>query len=61
VGVAYIRFRQRTRITNTIEIAPDVFMDVDADGQPIGIELLQPKIVLGGEPRGVSFYVDNGA
>jgi len=63
VGVAYIRFREPgpEGVAETLEIAPEVYMDVDAEGRPLGIELLAPKLILGGEPRGVTFRVDNGS
>lgn len=34
--------RQRTEAT--LEIKPSVYLDLDADGQPVGIEVLSPSI-----------------
>ncbi len=33
-------------IAETIEVGPDVFMDVDADGKIIGIEFLDPNYLI---------------
>jgi uncharacterized protein YuzE len=52
-GRAYVRFRDAA-IASTIEIADDVFVDLAADGQPVGIELLRPHVVFDGVPRGAS-------
>ena len=61
-GRAYVRFRDAT-IANTIEVADDVFVDLAADGQPVGIELLRPHIAFDGVPRGASVvtWTDNDA
>lgn len=40
-NVLYI-YANEGDITKTIEVGPDVYMDVDADGKIIGIEFLDP-------------------
>lgn len=33
-------------ISETLEVGPDVYMDVDADGKIIGIEFLDPEYLI---------------
>ena len=33
------------RVARTKELAPEVFMDLDSSGKPLGIELLNPGIL----------------
>ena len=48
-NVAYIRLRERQGEVETIEVAPDFLVDIDATGAVCGIELLnadeQPKLL----------------
>lgn len=53
---AYIRLRDAP-VVETAEVAPDVLMDLAADGQPVGFEFLDPATAFGGTPRGVEFIL----
>jgi uncharacterized protein YuzE len=39
VKALYLRFSE-AEITETLELSDDVYIDVDADGQPVGFEVL---------------------
>ena len=54
VDAAYVRLRS-TAVAPTEEIAPDVLMDLAADGRPVGFEVLDASEVLEGRPQGVTF------
>jgi len=38
VDILYIRFRE-SRIANTIPVSDDVYMDLDEESKPVGIEI----------------------
>lgn len=38
-GALYIQFSEK-EVAQTIELAADVYADLDADGEPVGLEIL---------------------
>lgn len=46
VKALYLRFSE-AEITETVELSADVYIDVDADGQPVGFEVLNatPRVI----------------
>jgi uncharacterized protein YuzE len=40
----YIELRPVRRVARTVEVSPSCLVDLDAAGQPLGIELLSPSI-----------------
>jgi uncharacterized protein YuzE len=40
----YIELRPVRRVARTVEVSPSCLVDLDAAGQPLGIELLAPSI-----------------
>jgi len=45
------------RIDRTIEIAPDVFLDLSAEGDVVGIEILRSSSRPGAEPMKLAFEI----
>lgn len=56
VKAAYLKLRDGVA-AETEEIAPDVFMDVDEDGRPIGFEFLNPADLFDVLPPSVEVVV----
>lgn len=48
-NVAYIRLRERQGDVETVEVTPDVLVDIDETGQACGIELLNAREQLAGD------------
>ena len=40
----YIELQPVRRVARTVEVSPSCLVDLDSDGQPLGIELLAPSI-----------------
>ena len=40
----YIELQPVRRIARTVEVSPSCLVDLDSDGQPLGIELLAPSV-----------------
>ena len=40
----YIELQPVRRVARTVEVSPSCLVDLDAEGQPLGIELLTPSI-----------------
>ena len=40
----YVELQPVRRVARTVEISPSCLVDLDAEGQPLGIELLTPSI-----------------
>lgn len=55
--VAYLALHDGGVSKDTREIAPDVVVDFDAEGMPIGIEFLSAHRVLGNAPYGAQVEV----
>jgi uncharacterized protein YuzE len=45
------------QVDRTNEIAPDVFVDLTADGDLVGIEILNAKLRPGAEPMKLAFEI----
>ena len=41
-GAVYIKIRPEVKVARTVEFAPETFVDLDKDGELIGIEMLNP-------------------
>ena len=48
------------RIDRTIEIAPDVFIGLTAEGELVGIEILRSSTRPGAEPKKLAFEILEG-
>ena len=48
------------RIDRTTEIAPDVFIDLTAEGELVGIEILRSSTRPGAEPKKLAFEILEG-
>jgi len=42
----YIQLQPDTEVAKTVEFAPETFVDLDAHGELIGVELLNPTTVI---------------
>lgn len=42
----YIKIRPEAKVAKTIEFAPETFVDLDKDGDLIGIEMLNPGTLI---------------
>ena len=45
INVLYL-YANRGEVSETLEVGPDVYMDVDADGRIIGLEFLDPDYLI---------------
>ncbi len=41
-GAVYIKIKPEAEVARTVEFAPETFVDLDEDGDLIGIEMLNP-------------------
>jgi uncharacterized protein YuzE len=57
-NAAYIKLRDKRGDVETIEVAPDFLVDVDASGAVCGIELLNANEQLKGSDDGRFVFVD---
>ena len=55
----YIRFKEGT-IEDSDEVAEGVILDVDADGGPMGLEILDASRILGGKKVNVELSIAEG-
>jgi uncharacterized protein YuzE len=55
----YIRFKEG-QIQDSDEVADGVILDVDADGGPMGLEILDASRILGGKKVNVELSITDG-
>ena len=59
VDALYIRFKEGV-IDDSDEVATGVILDTDADGEPMGLEILDASRVLGGKKVNVELSITEG-
>jgi uncharacterized protein YuzE len=59
VDALYIRFKEG-KIADSDEVAEGVILDTDADGGPMGLEILDASRILGGKKVNVELSITEG-